>query len=169
MNLSAQATTLATVWLAICCGSAALAATPLGTWEAELETPGGALRFGLELTQDGSQWQAQLANGPERIEVPRVSVEGEQVVVEMTHYDSRIDATYNAGNDTLDGHLDQTPRCRQTSNVEVFGSATATPSPTTATPRTISGQMAREFLVRQPTVRRHFPARRSRDNCGVPF
>jgi thiol-disulfide isomerase/thioredoxin len=57
----------------------------------------------LELTKDGSQWQAQLVNGPEQIDVPRVAVEGDRVFVEMTHYDSRIEATYDAASDTLEG------------------------------------------------------------------
>lgn len=50
-------------WLAIFCANAAMATTPIGKWDAALETPGGALRFGLELSQHDSQWQAQLVNG----------------------------------------------------------------------------------------------------------
>jgi thiol-disulfide isomerase/thioredoxin len=65
-----------------------------GPWRASLETPGGALEFGLEFARPTPQTlMAFLVNGEERIEVRDVRLDGTSLVIEMPHYDSRIRAT----------------------------------------------------------------------------
>ncbi|HEX6882095.1 MAG TPA: TlpA disulfide reductase family protein [Planctomycetota bacterium] len=68
-----------------------------GRGEARLETPGGPLRFGLELAVSKAGWSAFLVNGEERIAVPEVHVDGDELRLEMPHYDSRIIARSEAG------------------------------------------------------------------------
>jgi thiol-disulfide isomerase/thioredoxin len=92
-----------TLWLAILPATCAVAVTLEGRWIASLETPGGALRFQFDLSQRDSQWTAHVVNGPERIEVPHTTVDRGEVLIEFTHYDSRIQATYDAGHDALEG------------------------------------------------------------------
>ncbi|NOT32376.1 MAG: TlpA family protein disulfide reductase [Planctomycetes bacterium] len=63
-------------------------------YTAWLVCPGGHIRFGLELARTGPEtWRAFLVNGEERIEVPRVERKGDQLLLDMPHYDSRITAT----------------------------------------------------------------------------
>jgi len=61
-----------------------------GTWTGVLDSPGGPLRFGVEL---GGDLQAVVVNGPERIEVPTASFEGGSLLLRFDHYDSEIRAT----------------------------------------------------------------------------
>ena len=62
------------------------------TYHAWLDTPGGALGFGLELEPHGAGWTAFLRNGEERLQVPQVVFDGEQLLLDLPHYDSRIRA-----------------------------------------------------------------------------
>lgn len=57
-----------------------------------LETKDGPyLGFSFELTHaDDGSWSAFLINGEERIEVPRVVMDGSKLLLDMPHYDSRI-------------------------------------------------------------------------------
>lgn len=74
-----------------------------GPWRAWLDTPGGPLPFGLELSRDGDAWAAEILNGDERLGVPVVAWSGEELTLDLTHYDSRIVATLGAGGALLEG------------------------------------------------------------------
>lgn len=75
-----------------------------GVWSAWLDSPGGELRFGLELDRDeGEGWRAALVNGAERIVIPRVAVEGDEIVLGLDHYAAEIRARVSAGGSRLDG------------------------------------------------------------------
>jgi len=69
-------------------------ATAPRLFDAWLETPGGELDFGLELLSEGGCWMAVLVNGEERIEVPRVTCDGPELLLELPHYDSRLRARF---------------------------------------------------------------------------
>ena len=77
------------------CDSEALAseARLAGDWKAQLETPGGPLSFGLQLSHTDS-WTARVTNGPETIDVPDVTLESDKVTIAIAHYDSRIVAHF---------------------------------------------------------------------------
>ena len=79
--------------------TAATAVAFVGSWRAELASPGGALRFGLEITGaphgdaargTGSALRAVILNHPERIEVERVALAGDTLRIEFPHYDSVV-------------------------------------------------------------------------------
>ncbi len=74
-----------------------------GMWRAWLDSPGGELPFGLELARGVDGWRGWLINGPERIEIPRVKVDGESVLFEIDHYDSRIRARLTPGGEGMHG------------------------------------------------------------------
>lgn len=61
-----------------------------GTWRAALETQGGNLEFGLELSERAGVWSAVLHNADERIAVDEVTWNDGELRVEFPHYDSRI-------------------------------------------------------------------------------
>src|SRR6188472_456453 len=64
----------------------------LGPWRAWLESPGGELPFGLEIAREGAALSATIVNGEERILVPSSTTEGDELVLDMPHYDSAIRA-----------------------------------------------------------------------------
>lgn len=70
------------------------AAPEIRHYLAALTCPGGPLEFGLEFEHAGGEsWRAFLRNGEERIPVPRVELDGEELLLDFPHYDSRIRAT----------------------------------------------------------------------------
>ena len=73
-----------------------------GHWRAWLDSPGGELPFGLELTHDGEGWHATLLNGPERLDVARVVVEDGSLTLGIEHYDAHVEATFESPT-TLEG------------------------------------------------------------------
>lgn len=74
-----------------------------GTWRAWLDSPGGELPFGLQLVESKGQWSAAILNGAERIEIPVVRFEGDELILSMPHYDSAIKAGSSANGTRLDG------------------------------------------------------------------
>ncbi len=108
-----------------------------GRWDAWLESPGGRLPFELEITGEVGAQRATLINGTERIEVPRLVIEGDQVTLRIDHYDSAIVATLGDDGERLDGRWTRTAGPDQVSRLEFH----ATPSATidaNGTPRTTS-------------------------------
>lgn len=74
-----------------------------GTWRAWLDSPGGELPFGLQLIEYKGRWTAAILNGAERIEIPTVQRQGDDLVLAIPHYDSIIKAKSNADGSRLDG------------------------------------------------------------------
>ncbi|MSR63610.1 MAG: TlpA family protein disulfide reductase [Planctomycetes bacterium] len=65
-------------------------------WYARLDVAGEALPFYFELQHERALWRAFLINGEERIEVPHVEYDGDQLLLDMPHYDSRLRARREA-------------------------------------------------------------------------
>ncbi len=63
-----------------------------GLWRAWLHSPGGELPFGLEFKAKRGKYQAWIINGDERIEIPRVTFMGGELVLDIDYYDSKISA-----------------------------------------------------------------------------
>jgi thiol-disulfide isomerase/thioredoxin len=79
-------------------------------WRAWLDSPGGELPFQLELQRQdtpdaATDWQAWIHNGSERIEIPKVTwhEESRLLVMEMAHYESRLQATVSIDGQAMDG------------------------------------------------------------------
>jgi thiol-disulfide isomerase/thioredoxin len=62
----------------------------VGKWYAWLDTPGGALEFGLEVSDVADDGAAVIVNADERIAVDDVTWHGEELRIEFPHFDSRI-------------------------------------------------------------------------------
>lgn len=78
--------------------------TPLvGKWNAELSSPGGALRFGIEFLRSDDAWSCFLINGPERIKIPKVEFDGKHGTVDISHFDSKIEFSVEEDAKTLVG------------------------------------------------------------------
>lgn len=75
--------------LAACGGSAKIEP---GSYRAVLTLPGGELPFGLELAQENGAWIGYLINGPERVRVPEVKVDGRALEMTMPAFGNRLTA-----------------------------------------------------------------------------
>lgn len=75
----------------------------VGPWRAWLESPGGELPFELVITRDGGKFAADFQNGQESINEPETRIDGDQIVIEIPRYDSRITATIAPLGTRLDG------------------------------------------------------------------
>lgn len=84
--------------------TASLAADPVpGIWRGWLEAKEREIPFHFELARDGDKWSGWLINDPDRAEIPKVTWDGTELVLDITHYDSVLRAKPNAAGDQWDG------------------------------------------------------------------
>ena len=103
--------------LAVCCVLALAlpgcspAPSPIatGAWRAWLDSPGGELRFGLEISIGSDGLRAVLINGTERIPVPQAEIDGRWVKLGVPRYDSAIVARLSRDGTRLDGTWRKAP------------------------------------------------------------
>src|ERR1700759_1310127 len=72
-----------------------------GIYRAVLQLPGGELPFGLDLEHESSGWVGYLLNGPERLKLSEVTVDGSHLQIKMPGYLNRL--TADAEGDPLKG------------------------------------------------------------------
>jgi peroxiredoxin len=75
-------------------GEAPADAAPLGQYRAVLSVAGGDLPFGLELARENGVLVAWLINGPERVRVPDVQLDGDRLTMHMPGYPHRLEARF---------------------------------------------------------------------------
>ena len=95
--LAWTALTLAATGLSACGrgdDSVATDGPPLGQYRAVLSVAGGDLPFGLELTSEDGRLVAWLINGPERVRVPDVQLDGDRLTMQMPGYPHRLEARF---------------------------------------------------------------------------
>jgi peroxiredoxin len=74
-----------------------------GVYRVALQLPGGELPFGLDLEREGSGWTGFLINGPERLKLGEVAVDGTHLQIKMPGYLNRL--TADAQGERLKGEL----------------------------------------------------------------
>jgi hypothetical protein len=110
---SSCATTTTTTTSSSSSSESPVAAPRCGEWYAWLDSPGGPLPFGLELTQHAEHggWQGIILNPPERI---AIDVEVDSATCTLTlnfpYYDARVTASLSADGGTLHGKWASTGR-----------------------------------------------------------
>ncbi len=62
-----------------------------GRWQAALASPGGPIKFGLEILTNAGQQTAFLINGAERIEIPTVEKTDDGIRLEHRPLRFRVD------------------------------------------------------------------------------
>jgi len=80
-----------------------------GTWRAVSQVPGGEMPFFIDLSQGDDGWAAEIVNGIERVAVPEVVVEGDQLSLLFPAFNNRIELTLQADG-SLAGSLTLTKR-----------------------------------------------------------
>ena len=88
-----------------------------GEWHAWLDSPGGELPFGLEVSRDDEKLEVVIINGSERIRVQRVETNGAELLLGIDHYDSTIVATVADGGTSLAGRWEKTTGPGQTASL----------------------------------------------------
>jgi thiol-disulfide isomerase/thioredoxin len=74
-----------------------------GIYRAVLQLPGGELPFGLDLEHESSGWVGYLLNGPERLKLSEVAVDGSHLQIQMPGYLNRL--TADAQGNRLQGEV----------------------------------------------------------------
>jgi peroxiredoxin len=80
-----------------------VAAVKEGSYRAVLQSPGGELPFGLDLSRDATGWSGYLVNGQERLKLDEVTVNGGHLDIKMPGYENRLAA--DAQGDQLVGEV----------------------------------------------------------------
>lgn len=84
--------------------SMVFAEAPLApAYRASLQSPGGALEFGLRFEGEGPTLAARVTNGPESISIPVVSRRDDALTLSFDYYDSVIEATLSADGRSIEG------------------------------------------------------------------
>jgi thiol-disulfide isomerase/thioredoxin len=78
-------------------GSSARESIQTGIYRVVLQLPGGELPFSLGLERAGSGWSGYLINGPERLQVNEVAVDGPHLEIKMPGYENRLTAAAKGG------------------------------------------------------------------------
>jgi len=83
------------------CGGAS-SPDPTGTWSAWLDSPGGKLEFTLTISREDEGYSGEIGGGGETLILPTEFTAGE-LELGFPHFDSTIQAHYDAGADRLEG------------------------------------------------------------------
>jgi thiol-disulfide isomerase/thioredoxin len=75
----------------------------LGTYRAVLTLPNGEVPFGLDLEKEGATTIGYLVNGPERLKLSDVKINGSHLDIAMPGYENRL--TAEASGDALSGEV----------------------------------------------------------------
>ncbi len=75
-----------------------------GPWRAWLDSPGGDLPFWLDLRPGPDGIKGWLITGSERVQAPGVLRKGDELVIDIDHYDAKIRAKISRDGKRLDGH-----------------------------------------------------------------
>ncbi len=79
-----------------------------GLWRGVLQSPGGELPFGIQMAKTSDGYEAKILNGPERVDTSTVTVAGDQVEIQFSWYDARIQASVNDSGDAMHGRWSKT-------------------------------------------------------------
>ena len=74
-----------------------------GAWRAQLACPGGELSFGLDIASTRGKLSVAIRNGDETIDVPAPRIDGDELVLDMGHYDSILQAKIAPDGSRMDG------------------------------------------------------------------
>ncbi len=99
----------------------------VGPWRAWLDCPGGELPFELDLASEGRKWHGWIINGPERIDVPEVTWDGNELLLNISHYDSAIRAKTGDDGSTLEGEWKKRSGAEEWSTLAFHARAGAAP------------------------------------------
>lgn len=127
-----------------------------GTWRAVLTSPGGELPFLLRFAEKGEasgEWSAWVINGDEELPTSGVRVDGSDVVVGFSWYDSEISAAFDAAGHlqgawqrtAAQGEITRLPFRAEPAADARFAPLTATAAPGAETVADISGVWSVEF------------------------
>ena len=75
----------------------------IGKWRGVLQSPGGELPFGIEITEENGTYTTKILNGPERVDTSNTTFENNQLQIDMSWFDAVIKAQLIDGGKKLSG------------------------------------------------------------------
>lgn len=123
-----------------CSAPTSTAPTLDGLWTAWLDSPGGALRFGLESGADG----ITLINGSERLSFPRTSAADGRTTVHLDPYDASLEIMLSPDGQRFDGRWHKQKRGR-TDTLALHGTRGNSLPTRTGSGAAIEGRWAVDF------------------------
>ena len=141
---------------------------PIGRHRLVLDCPGGPLPFGVLIDASGGRLRGWLLNGKERIDIPNVRWDVDDLVLEFPHFDSKVALTVNHSEKTLSGSWSKVRGAGKVATMKVRSVASPTrfqtdarkTDPTWVNGRFIKGPGGRHLhgVGEGPVrMRRHFP------------
>ncbi len=74
-----------------------------GQWRGVLQSPGGELPFGIEITKKNGIYSTKILNGPERVDTSSTTFENNHLQISMSWFDAIIEARMIDGGRKLSG------------------------------------------------------------------
>ncbi len=79
-----------------------------GLWLGVLQSPGGELPFGIDIAANNGIYSAKIINGEERVDTSKVTLNNNQLTIEFSWFDARIQATLSKDGQNLTGNWSKT-------------------------------------------------------------
>ncbi len=80
----------------------------VGEWRGVLQSPGGELPFGIEITNENGSYTTKILNGPERVDTSSTTFENNHLQINMSWFDAVIEAKMIDGGKKLSGKWKKT-------------------------------------------------------------
>lgn len=79
-----------------------------GLWRGVLQSPGGELPFGIEITGKGNDLKASIINGREKADTSSITVNGQEVEIQFDWYDAQVTAKLDDSGNSMQGEWRKT-------------------------------------------------------------
>ncbi len=79
-----------------------------GLWRGVLNSPGGELPFGIDISKENSVYTAKILNGEERVDTSSVDFENNELTIHFEWFDARLKATLNNDGSSMTGQWSKT-------------------------------------------------------------
>ena len=80
----------------------------VGLWRGVLDSPGGELPFGIDISKDQEHYSAKILNGQERVDTSSVEFQNNQITIHFEWFDARLKATLSLDGKTMTGQWSKT-------------------------------------------------------------
>jgi len=146
---------------------------PIGRHRLVLDCPGGPLPFGVLIDASGGRLRGWLLNGKERIDIPNVRWDVDDLVLEFPHFDSKVALTVNHSEKTLSGSWSKVRGAGKVATMKVRSVASPTRFQTDARktdPTWVNGRWAVTFASsKDPAVGIFTASAKAPFECGGTF
>ena len=80
----------------------------IGLWRGVLNSPGGDLPFGIDISKEDGKYSAKILNGEERVDTSSVDFENNKISIHFEWFDARINAVLSSDSKSMVGKWSKT-------------------------------------------------------------